>query len=383
MNLVFYVHDLFIEIGHSNVTIDMINNLPNKEQNTYKFVVYSHGNIKELFPDIYHRISIHKLPFNNLKPTFLKIVFYQFYTFLYSLIFDRGSTRISLGVSNFFANVCIVHFIHSQWSTIYFNLFKMNPLRFLYKKLMYTHLFISELIMFRLIKPETILVSEFMEKYLVDHLNFPLNKLRTIHSGFNVERFNDPIPKEVAFERLLKLETLSFQLNFKKPICLFVGAFERKGFPLLLKKWREKDRDTQLIIVGNSESNKEESIEFGPNIFHVKKTGNINLYYDLADYFLFPTIYEPFGMVLIEAAIKGLEIYTTSKNVGAVELLGDLPGIHVFESSDTFKIPSNYQVLTIEGKLDRASERKKKLLSYNWSEVSKKYQEVFNGLKHS
>ena len=32
-------------------------------------------------------------------------------------------------------------------------------------------------------------------------------------------------------------------IDIEKPICLFIGAFERKGLPRLLKEWRSKERD--------------------------------------------------------------------------------------------------------------------------------------------
>ena len=42
-----------------------------------------------------------------------------------------------------------------------------------------------------------------------------------------------------------------------------------------------------------------------------------------------PTLYEPFGLVLIEAAAMGMNIVTTRNCVGASELLENLEGIEI------------------------------------------------------
>ncbi|MBI4847619.1 MAG: glycosyltransferase family 4 protein [Nitrospirae bacterium] len=50
-------------------------------------------------------------------------------------------------------------------------------------------------------------------------------------------------------------------------------------------------------------------------------------YYAAADIFVFPTIYEPFGNVHLEALASGLPVITT-KNSGAAEVIKD--GLHGF-----------------------------------------------------
>jgi glycosyltransferase involved in cell wall biosynthesis len=352
----------------------MINNLPNKHEHEYKFVCFTSDDPKDLFPEIEENISTHFLPFKNMKPTFLKILFYQVYTLLYSIFMDRKRVKISLGVSNFNCDINIIHFVHNQWNEHYFRVLKPKGIKLIYKKFFFAYLDICEKILFKIISPKTITVSTFLKKYIEKKFSYDPEKIHSIHSGFDLRRFQNSKKDPNSILSTLTLEnSTASQVDIHRPICLFVGAFERKGLTTLLKHWNQSQNNAQLIIIGKPEGKLDITFSDYKNIIYIPYTKNINLYYEIADYFFFPTIYEPFGMVLIEATIKGLKIISTSKNVGASEVLQGLEDVQFVNDTQSFKLPKEFKKISNEKRDELIRNRIQHLKKYNWQNISKIY----------
>ena len=95
----------------------------------------------------------------------------------------------------------------------------------------------------------------------------------------------------------------------------------------------------------------------------------------MADAFIFPTIYEPFGLVLIEAAAMGMEIFTTKENVGAAEILYDMEKIHLFSGPDEMVLSQIKPISTDERKniIDKRIDILKK---YDWKQTAESFLNV-------
>lgn len=378
MNYTFYVHDLFYDIGHSNVSIDMINNLPNAQNTNFHFVVFTADSKKTIFPKIHTNITYHMVPFSKIRIAFLKIAFYQLYSFFYSKFLDKSEIKVSLGVANLNCDVSIIHFIHHQWNVVYFKNIRMNLIKWCYKKFFYAYLNLTEKVLFKIIKPKVITVSKFMEQFICSEFEYNPKNITTIHSGFDLSRFQQNETDNLnTLTGLKKSYPQLKHLDGSRPICLFVGAFERKGLPLLIRKWGDLKKKPQLIVIGKSEGDYQIDSK-SSDLYYIAHTKEIDLFYDISDYFLFPTIYEPFGMVLIEAAMKGLSIITTRECVGATEVISSIPKIQIFDNIDSFKLPETYEKLTSISRSELIIERWKLLEKYSWESISKKYELFFS-----
>jgi len=101
---------------------------------------------------------------------------------------------------------------------------------------------------------------------------------------------------------------------------IFVGSISsRKGVPLLLRAWQElKSPDAELWLVGPMSESVRQLI---PNLRGIRVFGSvpheqITALLQQCDVFVFPSYFEGFGLVLLEAMACGLPVITTTATAG-------------------------------------------------------------------
>ncbi len=360
-----FVHDLFLEIGHSNALIETIRNFPQGSIDELVVVSFSAGDLSTLFPKLNCRLRFVKVPFPKLYPMLIKVMFYHIWTFIYSRIFLQQYFKVGVGIAALDVDLVNIQFIHHQWDKLYFDLLRPSFGKMLYKKILFGYYNFVESRLFRSRKVKFLALSQFINDYCQSYFRVDAQQIKTIYSGINLDKFTPPRRDRGELIDILKQDYSQLDgLDMSKPIYLFVGAFERKGLAVVMKEL-EKIGDAQLIIIGKPESSGK--FEFSSKIccFHVEFTKELPLFYGLADAFVFSSFYEPFGLVIIEAAAMGCELYVTRQDVGAVELLEDLEGIHIFNSSDEF-ILSRQQIISPEQRDKFRNARLERLQKYSW-----------------
>ncbi|MCW8333613.1 glycosyltransferase family 4 protein [Vibrio sp. SCSIO 43135] len=149
----------------------------------------------------------------------------------------------------------------------------------------------------------------------------PKDKITVIHNFVDTARF-DAERVATQSEQIKQLHSL----NDNKPIFLFLGTgYERKGLKQALTALSKLDFDAQLLIVGR-ETHESEYVQFAKQLkvyeqcLFLGSESRPELYFSLADCYLLPTLYEPFGFTVIEALSCGTPAITT-ENCGAKEVL--------------------------------------------------------------
>lgn len=151
----------------------------------------------------------------------------------------------------------------------------------------------------------------------------PQDKISVIHNFVDTHRFDSSrYPSEVA--------TLKDKLglDFAKPTFLFLGTgYERKGLRFAISALAKLDLDYNFIVAGR-ESNQKEFEDFARQqgifdkcLFLGERKDPEHLF-SLADCYVLPTRYEPFGFTAIEAMACGTPVITTEQ-CGAKEVLND------------------------------------------------------------
>ena len=130
---------------------------------------------------------------------------------------------------------------------------------------------------------------------------------------------------------LNKENDIKFSLNCN--YILFVGSRNHyKGFDMVVKaflKLRNNIKDLKLICVGSKPS-KKEKVDYGhinlKNLLIYKQVNNFELHnlYKNALAFIYPSLYEGFGLPILEAMAQNCPVVATSIN-SSKEVGGDIP----------------------------------------------------------
>lgn len=101
----------------------------------------------------------------------------------------------------------------------------------------------------------------------------------------------------------------------------FAGQISlRKGIPDLLQAWEKAAlRSAELTLVGSWFLNERKKVTLPPRVKHVCALASEGLrdQYRQADIFIFPSFFEGFGLVLLEAMACGLPAIATDTTAGA------------------------------------------------------------------
>jgi UDP-glucose:(heptosyl)LPS alpha-1,3-glucosyltransferase len=182
---------------------------------------------------------------------------------------------------------------------------KLNPLHFVY-------LFIEKRAFNKAKK--IIAISNLVKRNIISEYNIEPNKIEVIYNGV-------PLKEKVDFSDIKK------ELNIKnEKILLYVGSgFKRKGVKEALDIVAKLTGDFKFFVIG-----KEKNMDFYKNyakyvgiekkVIFTGPRSDVDKFYSMADIFIFPTKYEPFGSVIIEALNFENVVFTTN-TCGGGEIL--------------------------------------------------------------
>ena len=151
-----------------------------------------------------------------------------------------------------------------------------------------------------------IAVSKETKEDVLKYFNVDENKIKVIYNGINLQQY-------IVTSETTTLD--AYGIDKTKPYVLFVGRITRqKGIIHLVNAIKYIDPDTQIILCAGAPDTKEIGKEMEDAVNEVKKTRHNVIWidkmlekheviqlYSHADVFCCPSIYEPFGIINIEA----------------------------------------------------------------------------------
>lgn len=167
--------------------------------------------------------------------------------------------------------------------------------------------------------------SNFTKQEIIDYMKIPQDKISVIHHGVNHELYK-PYPQN-------ELQETKAKFDLPKKFLLFVGSIEpRKNLLILLKAYnllvKEEKDDLPLILVGfKGWENQEIMQDIGKNKEYIRYLGFVSdselaHVYNLATVFIYPSLYEGFGLPPLEAMACGTPVIVS--NVASLpEVCGD------------------------------------------------------------
>lgn len=149
-----------------------------------------------------------------------------------------------------------------------------------------------------------ITVSEFSKQRLKYHLGLPDEKIHVVYNGVG-EPFEPQSAKCVA--------EVKEKLGIRKPYFLFVGTLEpRKNLKRLMKAWSMAGLDThELFISGEGGKVFANRVGYASSVTYVEDQ-DLPALYSGAAAFIFPSLYEGFGLPVLEAMACGAPVISSN-----------------------------------------------------------------------
>jgi UDP-glucose:(heptosyl)LPS alpha-1,3-glucosyltransferase len=204
----------------------------------------------------------------------------------------------------------------------------------------------------------------------------PADRISIIPNGVNVERFSPSGPGRSQIR-------LELGIPRRASVLLFVGhEFERKGLRYVLEALARLPKDFYLIVAGADNPEQYKHIDAPwARIFFLGSRSDIPELNRAADLFVFPTLYEAFGLVTIEALASGTPVIAT--RVGGIEdyVTDGENGYFVQRDADSIA-SAILRALQSESHFQMLRENARRTaLQYTWHEIANRYYTLLASLK--
>ncbi|HWN09647.1 MAG TPA: glycosyltransferase family 4 protein [Pyrinomonadaceae bacterium] len=222
-------------------------------------------------------------------------------------------------------------------------------------------------------------ISERVRTQLKNYYNIADERIVTIPNGINLSRFN----LENARHRTTVRR--SFGVPDDVPLLLFVGSqFRLKGLGFVIRAMAQMETRAMLLVVGGDSAAQfkrlAEQLNVSDRVIFAGARRDLPEIYPAADAFVFPTLYETFALVCLEAMASGLPVLASP--VGGIEdyLTNNQNGFHI--ERDPADIASKLDQLLTDPEL-HARFRENGLATagnYSWERIARQYLKLFDEL---
>ncbi len=226
-------------------------------------------------------------------------------------------------------------------------------------------------------------VSHRMKDDFIHYYGRPAEAIVPIPNGVDTEEFHPRLKAEHR-SRIRREVGLSEQ-DF---VLFFIGGdWERKGVPQAIQSLAYlPDPAIKLLIVGMGDAEHyrrmAERLGVANRVTFITKFVRQAHYYAASDIFLFPTQYEPFGLVILEAMATGIPVVTSAiagasaylQNGVDAYLVEDARDAHALAArvEELYRDPALYQAMCDQG---RAKAEK-----MSWEAITQQYEQAYEEL---
>jgi len=225
-----------------------------------------------------------------------------------------------------------------------------------------------------------ICISEATKKDLLSIYNIPGNKVSVVHLGLSKSFY---MVGDEGLKRCFLKEK-----NINRPYLLFVGhRLTYKNFIFFINtyaKWKNRG-DFLLVLAGGfpfsgSESKLIHSLGLSGSVMRFERVSeeDLVLFYNCAQGFVFPSLYEGFGLPLVEALACGVKVLAS--DIPAFrEIAGSLP-VYFNPEDEGSLLGGLDAMITIGSRQDAAIISDKVKAKYNWDNTAGQILDVYRSL---
>lgn len=285
--------------------------------------------------------------------------------------------KINGAITDFPSNVNAVHFVHNSWLNSPVHTWQQKKDLYGLYQLFYTAINAYwEKQAFAKSK-SIVAVSEKVKQELIE-INVPTEKITVISNGVDTEEFTPGY-----------INRISLGLPQDVPLAFFAGDIctPRKNLDTVLKAVVNVP-NLHLAIAGKIEGSPYPTLAKKLNIadrtHFLGYRSDISQLMQAVDMFVFPSRYEPFGMVISEAMASGLPVIT-AQTTGAAEIVTSECGIVLSDSEDVSGLTQALRQLTNDSSLKKQMGGNARVIAkkHTWENTTQQYLELFKKLSAS
>ncbi|MGO9451393.1 MAG: glycosyltransferase family 4 protein [Candidatus Binataceae bacterium] len=168
---------------------------------------------------------------------------------------------------------------------------------------------------------KVIAVSDFVRTDLLRQFSLPPERVVTIYNGVDLQRFH-PVEDPAARNEI----RARFGVPAGAKLALFVGnGFARKGLGFLIDALPKIGGAPHLMVVGSDRDvgsfrRRAERNGVAARVIFAGAQPSVERFFNASDAFVFPSLFEPFGNVAMEAMACGLPVLASSR-CGVAEIM--------------------------------------------------------------
>ena len=212
-----------------------------------------------------------------------------------------------------------------------------------------------------------IAVSEATKRDCIELLGMNPEKIHVIYEAL-------PHESVVDEKQLLRLEELKSRFRITKPYFLWVGTAEpRKNLDRVIESWKQFKDDFDLVLVGANKG--EIAPQAGIKVPGFVSAVELGSLYKQASILLFPSLYEGFGLPILEAFYYGCPV-VTSNNSGMMEVGGEAAVLVDPFSVDNI-VSGIRSTLNTKDVATRKKAMAKQLRRFSWEKAAKETLAVY------
>lgn len=207
-----------------------------------------------------------------------------------------------------------------------------------------------------------IAVSERVKRQIMEYYHVPSEAIAVIHNGVDLSIFNTDGRRE-ARDKVRE----RFGIGDEDILLIFASTnFQLKGLEYLIRGMARIDMPAlKLLVVGGDDKGPYEtlacSLGIGDRVVFAGKGMDMTEFYQAGDAFAYPTLYDPFANVCLEAMACGLPVLTSRVN-GVSDIITDgVDGLLLNDPSDDLEIADKIKSLLDDGKRVEMGERAQNL----------------------
>lgn len=283
------------------------------------------------------------------------------------------------------SDVYTAHSCHMGWLQKYASLKTHIYDRLLKSRLNPLHMLLLYIEKCSVIKSRQIIaVSEKVKQELLECYTVNNEKIVVIPNGVNIDEFT-PNTNSVTQSSIRD----KYGIGSDDIVIIFPAhEYHRKGLSQLISAVSSIETPKiYVMVVGRDNPTYFQKLVakqgcLGRVIF-VGHTDKISEYFNASDMLVFPTIYEPFGLIITEAMATGLPV-VVSRCAGAAELITDgVNGLLINDPNDIDEIHSTILKLSNNATIRREMGRAARLtvLNYTWPMIADRTMNIYRSMR--